>query len=86
MTAPGRDGDRRAVARRAAVAALGAVAVAGAFPGRATATAVAQHAPWPDPLPTTAAVTPYGTYVIDGRLPDLFSGTPADGFTIRRAP
>lgn len=49
-----------------------------------SARTVARHSPWPDNTPTTAAITRHGTYVLDGRLPDLFGGTPSDGFTIRR--
>lgn len=39
---------------------------------------------WPDPAPTTAAVTPYGTYVVDGRLDAFLSGATAGRFTLRR--
>lgn len=41
--------------------------------------------PWPDPSPTTAAVTPHGAYVLDGGLDTFFTpgGTTAD-FTLRR--
>ncbi len=39
---------------------------------------------WPDPAPTTAAVTPYGTYVVDGRLDAFLAGGSADGFVLRR--
>lgn len=39
---------------------------------------------WPDPAPSTAALTPYGTYVLDGRLDAFLSGGTADGFVLRR--
>ncbi|GAU70381.1 Syd protein [Streptomyces sp. NBRC 110611] len=51
-----------------------------------SATATARHTPWPDATPTTAAATPHGTYVVDGRLPQLFAGAPTDGFVLRRLP
>lgn len=43
--------------------------------------------PWPDPSPTTIAVTPYGDYVLSSNLLVLFrSGgkDTTDGFTLRR--
>ncbi|GAA1027662.1 hypothetical protein GCM10009557_09920 [Virgisporangium ochraceum] len=40
--------------------------------------------PWPDPAPTTATVTPYGTYIVDGRLDVFLSGGSTDGFVLRR--
>lgn len=39
---------------------------------------------WPDPTPTTAAETPYGTYVVDGRLDVLLGGGSATDFVLRR--
>ncbi len=39
---------------------------------------------WPDPAPTTAAVTPYGTYVVDGRLDAFLAGGSSGGFVLRR--
>jgi sugar lactone lactonase YvrE len=39
---------------------------------------------WPDPAPTTAAVTPFGTYVLDGRLDRFLAGTPATDLVLRR--
>ncbi|MFF0342239.1 hypothetical protein [Kribbella sp. NPDC004875] len=41
--------------------------------------------PWPVSGPTTAAVTPYGTYVLSGRIDVLLAGGQSDEFTIRRA-
>src|SRR5256886_14450127 len=52
--------------------------------GWATARQVWRSAPWPDPTPTTLAVTPSGTYALSGRLDVLISGGTADTFTIRR--
>ncbi len=40
--------------------------------------------PWPVTGPTTAAVTPYGTYVLSGRIDVLLAGGWSDQFTIRR--
>ncbi len=40
--------------------------------------------PWPVAGPTTAAVTPYGTYVLSGRIDVLLAGGRSDQFTIRR--
>ncbi|OLF13292.1 hypothetical protein BU204_28060 [Actinophytocola xanthii] len=40
--------------------------------------------PWPDPAPTTVAVTPHGDYVLDGHLDVLFSGGTATDFVLRR--
>ncbi len=40
--------------------------------------------PWPVAGPTTAAVTPYGTYVLSGRVDVLIAGGWSDQFTIRR--
>ncbi|HEX6356807.1 SMP-30/gluconolactonase/LRE family protein [Actinophytocola sp.] len=39
---------------------------------------------WPDPAPTTAADTPYGTYVVDGRIDRLLTGGTATDFVLRR--
>ena len=39
---------------------------------------------WPDPAPTTVAVTPSGAYVLDGRLDHFLAGTPATDFVLRR--
>jgi sugar lactone lactonase YvrE len=39
---------------------------------------------WPDPAPTTAAETPYGTYVLDGRLDAFLTGGTATDFVLRR--
>ncbi|WP_189160524.1 hypothetical protein [Lentzea pudingi] len=46
-----------------------------------TAKTVAQ---WPDPLPTTVAVSPAGAYVLSGRLDVLITGSTSDQFTLRR--
>jgi sugar lactone lactonase YvrE len=40
--------------------------------------------PWPVAGPTTAAITPYGTYVLSGRIDVLIAGGWSDQFTIRR--
>jgi sugar lactone lactonase YvrE len=41
--------------------------------------------PWADPAPTTAAATPFGDYVLDGRLDVLFGGSSlSDNFDLRR--
>jgi hypothetical protein len=40
--------------------------------------------PWADPVPTTAADSPYGTYVVSGRLDVLITGATSDRFTLRR--
>lgn len=39
---------------------------------------------WPDAAPTTVAVTPYGTYVLDGHLDAFLSGGSATDFVLRR--
>lgn len=39
---------------------------------------------WPDPAPTTVAVTPYGDYVLDGRLDAFLTGGSAPDFVLRR--
>jgi sugar lactone lactonase YvrE len=40
--------------------------------------------PWPVSGPTTAAITPYGVYVLSGRIDVLLAGNWSDQFTIRR--
>lgn len=40
--------------------------------------------PWPDMAPTTAVETPYGTYVVDGRIDRFIAGGTADDFVLRR--
>ncbi|MFI5698045.1 hypothetical protein ACIA58_39685 [Kribbella sp. NPDC051586] len=40
--------------------------------------------PWPVSGPTTAAVTPSGTYVLSGRIDVLIAGGWSDQFTVRR--
>jgi hypothetical protein len=40
--------------------------------------------PWPVSGPTTAAITPFGTYVLSGRIDVLIAGGWSDQFTIRR--
>lgn len=40
--------------------------------------------PWPDPAPTTVAETPYGTYVVDGRIDVFIAGGTATNFVLRR--
>ena len=39
---------------------------------------------WPDPAPTTIAVTPSGSYVLDGRIDKFLAGEPAADFVLRR--
>ena len=39
---------------------------------------------WPISGPTTAAITPYGTYVLSGRIDVLLAGGQSDEFTLRR--
>ncbi len=39
---------------------------------------------WPVAGPTTAAITPYGTYVLSGRIDVLIAGGQSDEFTIRK--
>lgn len=47
--------------------------------------AVTKHTAWPIPAPTTAAVTPYGTYVVNGRLDWLLhEGRVSDEFFLSR--
>jgi hypothetical protein len=38
---------------------------------------------WPDPAPTTVAVTPSGAHVLDGRLDRFLAGTPAADLVLR---
>ena len=40
--------------------------------------------PWADPAPTTATETPYGIYVVDGRIDAFIAGGTADDFVLRR--
>lgn len=40
--------------------------------------------PWRDPAPTTAAETPYGVYVVDGRVDEFLVGGSATDFVLRR--
>jgi sugar lactone lactonase YvrE len=40
--------------------------------------------PWRDPAPTTAAETPYGVYVLDGRINEFLVGGSATDFVLRR--
>jgi sugar lactone lactonase YvrE len=40
--------------------------------------------PWPDAAPTTAAETPYGTYVVDGHIDQFIAGNTATDFVLRR--
>ncbi|GAB3433222.1 hypothetical protein [Actinophytocola sediminis] len=39
---------------------------------------------WPDPAPTTVAVTPFGDYVLDGHFDVLLAGGTASDFVLRR--
>jgi sugar lactone lactonase YvrE len=52
--------------------------------GWASAHEVSRTAPWPDRAPTTVALSPYGTYVLSGRLDILLGGGTTDAFTLRR--
>jgi DNA-binding beta-propeller fold protein YncE len=40
--------------------------------------------PWPDPAPTTATETPYGTYILDGHIDQFVAGNKTTNFTLRR--
>lgn len=51
--------------------------------GWSAARTVSQQ-PWPDPDPTTVAITPSGGYVVSGHLRELATGNPTDTFTLRR--
>jgi sugar lactone lactonase YvrE len=62
----------------------GAVTVLRSRDGWRTAATVREVRPWPEENPTTATLTPSGTYVIEGRLGSLFAGDPSDELTIRR--
>ena len=53
-----------------------------ALVGRAAVPLSTRH--WPDAAPTTAAVTPHGTYVVDGRLDVFLAGGSAPDFVLRR--
>ncbi|PXX71490.1 sugar lactone lactonase YvrE [Nocardia tenerifensis] len=53
--------------------------------GWLSARTVARHEPWPIPSPTDLTVTPYGTYVLSGRVDSLFGGGPgATDFVLHR--
>jgi sugar lactone lactonase YvrE len=45
---------------------------------------VVSNTPWPTTSPTTAAVTPYGTYVVSGALDVLLGGSTTDEFRLDR--
>lgn len=62
----------------------GAVTVLRTRDGWRSAATVRKATGWPDPVPTTVAVSPYGSYVLSGRLDLLIVGTPTDRFTLRR--
>ncbi len=49
--------------------------------GWASAHQVFRPAPWPDRAPTTVALSPYGTYVLSGRLGILLGGGITDTLT-----
>ncbi|WP_158887429.1 SMP-30/gluconolactonase/LRE family protein [Amycolatopsis anabasis] len=78
------DGGLVVVRNRMAATVTPHVSVLRSPDGWATARTVSRSGPWPDADPTTAAVTPHGTYVLEGRLGDLFSGKLSDTFTLRR--
>jgi len=58
--------------------------VLGSTDGWRSASRLRQVEPWPDPAPTTVATTPYGEYVVSGRLDVLLSGGTSESFTLRR--
>lgn len=60
-----------------------AVTVLASGNGWRTALAIS-HQAWPDPEPTTVAVSPFGDYVVDGNLSIVFGGGTSDRFTLRR--
>jgi DNA-binding beta-propeller fold protein YncE len=50
-----------------------------------SAAKVTKHSAWPIPAPTTIAVTPYGSYVVNGRLDWLIrDGRTSDEFILSR--
>ncbi|MFY1634233.1 hypothetical protein ACN27F_13285 [Solwaraspora sp. WMMB335] len=78
------DGTLAVVTNHLASTAASGVSVLRSTDGWASAVTARQQ-PWPQPEqnPTTATVTPLGTYVVEGRLGSLFSGTVTDEFTLR---
>lgn len=80
------DGSLVVVTNHLASAAESGVSVLRSCDGWGSATVASQAWPLPEQNPTTATVTPVGTYVVEGRLGSLFSGTLADDFTLRRLP
>ncbi|MFK4106879.1 hypothetical protein ACI2L1_43930 [Streptomyces sp. NPDC019531] len=68
----------------AAAAGHDAVVEVGAASCWTTARVAHTRAPWPVPVPTDAAATPYGTYLLSGRADVLFHGGPADDFVLQR--
>ncbi|MFF1822677.1 hypothetical protein ACFVWG_35570 [Kribbella sp. NPDC058245] len=78
--------DRRLIAVTNKLGAPGAeeVTVLSSNDGYRTARVRSAQA-WPVVAPTTAAITPAGTYVLSGSIDVLLSGGSSDRFTIRRA-
>jgi hypothetical protein len=80
------DGSLVVVTNHLASAAVSGVSVLRSADGWLSASTVARSEPWPEENPTTAAVTPLGVYVVEGRLGSLFSGVLSDEFTLRPLP
>ncbi|WP_158887430.1 SMP-30/gluconolactonase/LRE family protein [Amycolatopsis anabasis] len=78
------DGSLVVACNHVACATTSRVSVLRSFDGWASARAVARSGVWPDENPSTVAVTPHGTYVVEGRIADLFAGKYRDTFTLRR--
>ncbi|MEU4195750.1 hypothetical protein AB0E69_27870 [Kribbella sp. NPDC026611] len=79
-----RSGRLTAVTNKLGAAGVEAVTVLTSRDGFRTAQVQSVEA-WPVAGPTTAALTPYGTYVLSGRIDVLLAGGQSDEFTIRRA-
>jgi sugar lactone lactonase YvrE len=79
-----RDGRLIAVTNKLGAAGVEQVTVLSSRDNYRTAQAQSVES-WPVSGPTTAAVTPYGTYVLSGRIDVLLAGGQSDQFTIRRA-
>jgi sugar lactone lactonase YvrE len=72
-----------AVTNKLGAAGVEAVTVLSSTDGYRSAR-VRSFAPWPVGGPTTAAITPYGTYVVSGRIDVLLAGGQSDAFTLHR--
>ena len=73
-----------AVTNKLGAPGLEAVSVLASSDGYRSARVTSTEA-WPIAGPTTAAITPYGTYVLSGRIDVLIAGGQSDEFTIARA-